>query len=609
MRKFLSIILLVAMLISVCSCASGYGNTAGGGNNIQKPEDETVNQPEYKDYGRGTVDFDKIEYVRPDIEAVTAAYLTPKDSVNDEDADPDSIIELIKTADNLAYEFITLTTYAEIMSMQNVTDEYWNGEYAYLSENRASLAQSAEELYIECARSFHAEYFEDKYFGEGFIEEYVDGGIFTDTLVELMRQETELENEYSTLSFETVVIKYNSMTGTYSEIMAFYEEYYGKNSYTYKAAAEECAALIDSEMSKIESALLVNLIKLRKQISNELGHKNYLTYAYESIYHDYTPEQAMEYILDIAEYVLPVYVALNNAVFSKHLNDSGCNEITATTVINDMHDLILTKDSELGDIYSYMLQHKLFDVSAASSTRYQGSFCTYLHDYEAPYLFVTATGCYSDYSTLAHEFGHFSDAYLNYGASASLDLAEVSSQGLEYITLPMLKDKLSDSDYKVLYYSQIEAALTTLIIQGFYALFEHYAYNLQYNEITENKLIECMRQAARDMGLNYTYFTSLSDIIIPHIMLYPTYVQSYCTSMSASLELFTIETKNEGEGFKIYKDLIVRDEGEMTFEEYLTECGLTSPFEKDYLKKIADDVYYGIVGSHYYKDLKNKSVA
>ena len=111
------------------------------------------------------------------------------------------------------------------------------------------------------------------------------------------------------------------------------------------------------------------------------------------------------------------------------------------------------------------------------------------------------------------------------------------------------------------------------------------------------------------MGLNYQYFTSLSQVIIPHIMLYPTYVQSYCTSMSASLELFAIEAKNEGEGLRIYKDLILRDEGDMSFEGYLTECGLTSPFEKDYLKKIADDVYYGIVGSHYYRDIKTKSAA
>ena len=609
MRKLLSFILLVAMLASVCACSATPPYQENGNTDTQIPESNAIAIPEYKDYGRGTVDFDKIKYERPNADDVITAYSNTTAAVEEAALGEGDILARIKAAEELAYRYITMTTYAEIMSMKDVTDAYWNGEYAYLSENRANVAQVAEKLYIASARSVFAEYLEDEYFGDGFIEEYIDGGVFTDALVDLMRHESELENEYSALSYTTVEIKYGGMTGTYDEILAHYAERFGINSSTYMQAAEECKYLAESEVWKKESELFVELIRIRKQISDELGHESYLTYAYENIYHDYTPEQATEYILDIAKYVLPVYVELNAMIFSKHFDDSNCKEISTATIINGMYDLMLDTDGELGEIYSYMLQHKLFDMTAATDTRYKGSFCTYLYDYEAPYMFITSTGCYRDYSTIAHEFGHFSDSYLNNGNSASLDLAEVSSQGLEYITLTMLKDKLCSNDYKALYYSEIDAALSTLIFQGFYALFEHYVYALDYDEITEQRLIQCMQKAAYDMGLNYQYFTSLSQVIIPHIMLYPTYVQSYCTSMSASLELFAIEAKNEGEGLRIYKDLILRDEGDMSFEGYLTECGLTSPFEKDYLKKIADDVYYGIVGSHYYRDIKTKSAA
>lgn len=563
MRKIISAILLLALIVSVCSCVPHLDDSEINNENPQSPENDILITPEYKDYGRGTIDFDKIEYYRPDADTVITAYNDAKGAVESDKSDTEGILELIKAAEDLAYQYITLTTYSEIMSMKDVTNEYWNTEYSYLSENRSKVAKAAEDLYICCARSNHAEYFEEKYFGDGFIEKYIGGGIYTDVLVELLRHETELENQYSSLT----------------------------------------------ENSRVQSEILVNLVKVRKQISDELGHTNYLTYAYENLSHDYTPEQAIKYILDIPKYVLPIYVVLSSGVFSKHFDDADCQEISGTTVINDMYGLICGTDNNLADIYSYMLQHKLYDISPSSTTRYDGSFCTYLYDYEAPYMFITASGCYRDYSTVAHEFGHFADSYLNNGSSTSLDLAEVSSQGLEYICLPLLADKMSDSDYKALYYSEIESALSTLVFQGFYALFEHYIYALDYEQISEAELINCMRRAAKDMGLNYEYFTSLDQIIIPHIMLYPTYVQSYCTSISVALELFTIETQNPGAGLEIYMDLILRDEEDMRFTEYLAECGLTSPFESEYLKIIADKIYYQIVGSHYYKSQTRANAA
>ena len=72
MRKITSVFLLIAMLVSVCSCVT----VPSGNENCTKPQEEdnsSLHLPEYKDYGRGTVDFDKIEYVRLDANAVILA--------------------------------------------------------------------------------------------------------------------------------------------------------------------------------------------------------------------------------------------------------------------------------------------------------------------------------------------------------------------------------------------------------------------------------------------------------------------------------------------------------------------------------------------------------
>ena len=62
MRKLLSVILMLAMLLSLISCAMGDGTDGSGiTGDGTTPADPSINEPEYKDYERGTIDFDKIE--------------------------------------------------------------------------------------------------------------------------------------------------------------------------------------------------------------------------------------------------------------------------------------------------------------------------------------------------------------------------------------------------------------------------------------------------------------------------------------------------------------------------------------------------------------------
>ena len=71
-----------------------------------------------------------------------------------------------------------------------------------------------------------------------------------------------------------------------------------------------------------------------------------------------------------------------------------------------------------------------------------------------------------EFIIFAHEFGHFVDGYVNNGSDVSLDLSEVSSQALEYLTLLALEEQLSESSYKYLEYEYLTLAMESLINQG-----------------------------------------------------------------------------------------------------------------------------------------------
>lgn len=565
--------------------------------------------PEYRDHGRGTVDFDKIKYSRPDADKLISAFSATAETVRlNEIPFTDQVSEIEKLSHG--YDtFLTMYSYSNIMMSRDVGDQYWVDEYSYISTEAPSLMQAIENLYVAAAQSEHAKDFERECFGSWLIEEYADGGSYTDKIIALMEREAELESLYSSLSPSTVIIKYKSLETTYENILKFYEENYGTNSASYNIAYSECAKRYEEEVARLSRYYLVELVKVRRLIADELGYKSYSTYAYENIYHDYDDEQMQKFIIDISKYVVPVYQRLSYYVFLPYfISGSELPELDTATLLNNISAAYKDLDAPFSDIFGYMLQHGLFDIDTDSETRYDGSFCTYLDDYSAPFVFITSTGGCDDYSTLSHEFGHFADAYINYNSQTSLDLSEVSSNALEFLTRLKLKDIITGEEYKYLMYSQLYLSLQTMIYQGFYSLFEHYIYGLKYDQITEESLVTEMQRAAKDIGLSPDYFTTLNSVTIPHILLYPFYVQSYCTSTAVALQIYYMEKNEAGSGLDAYIDLLNREDTELTFEQQLASAGLASPFESNYLKGLMDIIHYDIMGSHYFNN-KNEGNA
>ena len=193
---------------------------------------------------------------------------------------------------------------------------------------------------------------------------------------------------------------------------------------------------------------------------------------------------------------MPVYSKLAYYVFNSFNKTENAENLSRVELINTMYSILNGNASELGEIYSYMLQHGLYDVEEANTNRF-GSFASYLDAYNAPFLFLSTDGKITDYLSAFHEFGHFSDFYVNDNDYTSIDLSEVSSQALELLSLTWLDSVLDGEDITYLTYYEMQNALLTLISNGFYATFEHIAYNLEYDEITEDTLSNAVKEAAK----------------------------------------------------------------------------------------------------------------
>ena len=630
LNSVLSLLLCLALAFSVsatlisCSIAkdedaSADNDKQNGSNAPESPEAEgpetdssyhdKIKIPEYKDYGRSTVNFTDITYERPNYAAAINLF---RQVISDIEQNQLSYEEQLAKITELEDDYNTVLTMYSLANIYNSKDssvKFWNDEYAAVTSGYPAFAEVIEDLFVAAANSPHAENFEKDYFGDGLIEEYKDGGKFTDAMIEFWAKEEALEAEYSSLSTDSFEITYNGATDTVDNLLKFYSDKYGEGSREYLSHSSMIISNYQKKLKDAQLRIFIELIKVRKSIANELGNDSYLDYGYEALARDYSSEEASKFLDDIAEYIVPVYQLLSFSVFIPYFYPGGLDKspIEATQLpldklVNDGYELMGEIDAKLGDIYGYMLQHGLYDIELYENNRRGGAFTTYLENYNAPFVFISAGGDISDYSTLFHEFGHFADAYINNNSDISIDQKEISSQALEFLTLLRMDGKLSAKDQLYLKYSMFWNALETLIIQGFYAKAEELIYSLDYDDITESNINAQVKKAAEKFELNSKSIDISTLLGVQHLFIYPFYVQSYAVSIAPALEIYFMEAEKSGAGLEAYLKLIDRNDENLTLVESVTASGITSPFKKDYLRDLANKIYKSILGKNYYED-------
>lgn len=610
----LSILMLFGSTVTLISCSTeptpptsddgGESDTPSEDNKVpENDSDEHIKVPEYKDHERGTINFSEIAYIRPNTDVIIKKFNTVTDIIlKNSDNTPYSLqLEEVMKLEEDYLNLQTMYTYSNIKMSEDTSDKYWCDEYEYIAVNYPTFSKAVEELFVAAANSPYAEDFEKDYFGENLIEDYKDGGRYTDKLISLLEEEAMLESEYSSFSTRSTVITYQEMTDTVDSILKYYGNTFGFESQKYIQAKSDCYNLYDAAVAERTGEIFLSLLKVRSLISQEYGFESYSAVAYKN-YHDYSEAEAIKFIRDIAKYIIPVYNKLNSFVFYPFFYSyTPSSALSPNKTVNTLASLYKNYDEDIYSVYSYMLQHNLYSCDVEKENRFEGSFATYLDTYNAPFLFTTFREDLNDFMTMSHEFGHFLDSYVNYGSNSSLDLLEVSSTAFEFLTMHELREVLTEEESKYLSYAQLDSAMQVLIFQGFYALFEHYAYEIPYESISEESLIAAMQSAAADMGFDLDSSVSLDLVMIPHIILYPFYVQSYCTSTAVALQIYFAEKNNEGDGIYAYKTLICRDD-EQDFIEHLERAGIPSPFGSNALKALADSIHYEILGSHYYTE-------
>ena len=184
----------------------------------------------------------------------------------------------------------------------------------------------------------------------------------------------------------------------------------------------------------------------------------------------------------------------------------------------------------------------------------------------------------ADKLTLVHEFGHFANDYACIGSYAGIDVAEVYSQALEYLSLLYGPDGGKLTKYK------LAESLCVFVEQAGYAAFEHRLYDMAPEEISAESIRALFQQVGKEYGFESWNFDSQMFVDITHFYTNPQYVISYVLSNDAAFQIYQTELEETGTGLTLYQKSLSSMEG--WFLRFLEEQGLESPFEEGRVAQI-----------------------
>ena len=444
------------------------------------------------------------------------------------------------TAYNRFYTDIAL---ADIYYCKDLTDTYWEEEYSYCMEVNPRVDELYENICYGLADSpIRYELEADDYFGEGFFDGYEGESLWDEGFSALLEEEAAILDRYFALSQEG--LNYTM----------------GSRSY-YNAVGDELAQVLS------------DLVALRQEIGAYYGYESYAEFAWDFYYYrDYTPNQVAKLLPQIRRELVPLY---------RQLDSTWWNGVSYSYSQQKVMDYVRTAAQNMGgmvwEAFQVMEYYQLSDTEYGVN-KHNISFEVYLPSYNLPYLFVNADGTKYDCLTVTHEFGHFCNDYASYGSYAGIDVKEIFSQGMEFLSLcyteedrGMVKAKLADS-------------LCVYVEQAAYADFELRIYSLPPEEISAQKLIDTYQQVMDDYGLESgdpRYF-----VTVPHFYSYPMYVISYVVSGDAAMQIYQLELADAGAGLSMLEENL--DTQESYFLAFLEQAGLESPFVPGRIPSVAE---------------------
>lgn len=357
----------------------------------------------------------------------------------------------------------------------------------------------------------------------------------------------------------------------------------------------EYQALSREELAEGIIPLYQKLIANNNRIAQIYGYDNYYTYGYDVVYaRDYTTDTVQQARDFAIEYLVPAVPAILQQFA---LGFQSLTQAEQQVVAAFMEGSYQDTDKDYVNLYIDSLPEDLQEVMnhlwqydraifADKDGAKEGAFTVNIGEDAICYF---GPG-YDGTLTLVHEMGHYASTLNLDLDECPMDLAELHSQGNEWLFMNELREELNPNVYAVIRDYKMYMDMCTILVSFMVDDFEERIYTTDVSGYTKENFDAvaeevCQAYGGADFVNNYlTDFQSYWRLVV---MERPVYYVSYAMSDVAALNLYTIASQDTEKAYEIYGHLLKDVDSDLGFQENLKEVGLSGPFDSEVYEAVA----------------------
>ena len=550
--------------------------------------------------------FEEFKYNRPDMDSLKQEFNELLDQFRSAKSfeEQNSIIEQLNA---IGSNYSTQSSLMYIRSSIDTNDEFYQKERDYFDEIGPEFQELGTAFYKELVKTPYRKELEEKWGSQLFA--LADNAIksFSPEVLPLLQQENKLTSEYAKL-VASAQIEFDGKTLTLAQLGPYAES----TDRDVRKSAMEAGYSFYAENGDAFDRIYDDLVKVRHEIATKLGFKNFVELGYARMNRiGYDADMVKNFRDQVRDYIVPLATKLYErqaeriGVDELKFYDQSLNFLSGNAtpkgspewIIENGKKMYAELSPETDEFFKYMTEKHLLDLEAKKGKE-TGGYCTFIDDYDSPFIFSNFNGTSGDIDVLTHEAGHAFQVYSsrNIGIPEYVwpthEGAEIHSMSMEFFTWPWMELFFEDDTDKYKF-AHLSSGLLFLPYGVAVDEFQHAVY--ENPEMTpaerkaEWKRIEKTYLPMRDYDGNPYLEAGSIWQRQSHIYEAPFYYIDYTLAQICAFQFWKRSFEDRDTAWKDYLHLCKLG-GSKPFTELVKEANLLSPFEDGCVESVVGTI-------------------
>lgn len=550
--------------------------------------------------------FEEYQYARPNMDELKTTFnellTTFKQATSVEKQH-----ETMALVNELAKNFSTQENLAYIRASIDTNDEFYQQQRDYFDEIGPAFQELQTAYYTELVNTPFRNKLEEKWGAQLFALAENAIKVFSPEVMPLLQQENKLTSAYSKL-VASAQIEFDGKTLTLAQLGPYAES---TDREIRKLAMEASYGFYMENEAKFDD-IYDQLVKLRHEIATTLGYKNFVELSYIRM-NRIGYDAAM--VKNFRDQVRDDIVPLANRLYERQAKRIGLDKLkfydqslnfltgnavpqgSANWIIENGKKMYAELSPETDEFFQFMTNKNLMDLEAKTGKE-SGGYCTFIDNYDSPFIFSNFNGTSGDIDVLTHEAGHafqvYSSRHLGIPEYSfpTFEAAEIHSMSMEFFTWPWMELFFKDQTEKY-HFSHLSSALLFLPYGVAVDEFQHIIYENPEMTSAERKAawkdIEAIYLPNRDYdGHPYLEAGGVWQRQ-GHIYQSPFYYIDYTLAQICAFQFWSRAQVDHDAAWEDYLHLCTLG-GSKSFTELVKEANLISPFEDGCVQSVIGSI-------------------